>query len=174
MLRVPCGFESHEASFFRNRMKKQKSIKQTQIMTPRWAVKEMLDMLGVEKESPFTKDETFFFEPSCGDGEFLLEIVERGYSELRAHCDKKFPGNENNKEGALSEVLFKFYAIDIDEGIVVKARTRVHELVYSIMERDGIDDAKMAPILIAKTIQTHIEKKDFFEFFQDEKKRHLS
>ena len=50
----------------------------TEIFTPDWVVKEMCDLLQSEnvKEDVYRPESTFL-EPSCGDGNFVVEIYRR-------------------------------------------------------------------------------------------------
>lgn len=53
-------------------MNKQKSL--GQVYTPQWIVETILDLVGYNNEDVLEK---YIIEPSCGDGVFLLEIVQR-------------------------------------------------------------------------------------------------
>ena len=92
------------------------NLVQAQVFTPPWATNEMLDMVGGERLSDH---ETFFFEPTCGDGQMLLVMVERIYKALL----NKYQDHEK----AFCETLFKFYASELDEVLVPKARMRIYE-----------------------------------------------
>lgn len=60
----------------------------TEIFTPYWLVRDMCSLL--EKENPdvdvFAPERTFM-EPSCGDGEFVLEIYRRKLERCRDRND---------------------------------------------------------------------------------------
>lgn len=45
-----------------------------QVFTPTWIVSEILNLVGYNDDTILNK---YILEPSCGDGVFLLEIVER-------------------------------------------------------------------------------------------------
>lgn len=57
-----------------------------EVFTPEWVVNDMLDML--EKESPgcFATDKTFL-EPTCGDGNFVVEIMRRKFDLCQTRKD---------------------------------------------------------------------------------------
>lgn len=45
-----------------------------QVFTPTWIVSEILNLVGYNDDNILDK---YILEPSCGDGVFLMEIVER-------------------------------------------------------------------------------------------------
>lgn len=126
-----------------------KKLKQAQVFTPPWATNQMIDMLD---QNLLSNHETFFFEPTCGDGAMLVVIVERIFVEL----EKKY----NDKTKALADTLFKFYAIELDPELVPKARKRIYEWATSKIDRD-LSELEM--YLIAHSLQQSIENRDFFE-----------
>lgn len=132
-----------------NKERKMKKLEQTQIFTPSWSTNQMLDMLD---QTCFADHETFFFEPSCGDGAILVEIVERIFQELL----KKY----NDKEQALADTLFKFYAIELDARLVPLARTRIFDWAKGKVDREL---SALEQYLIAHSLQQSIENRDFFE-----------
>ena len=72
-------------------MKNNKNLKQAQVFTPSWVTNQLIDMLDQNLLSDY---ETFFFEPTCGDGAMLVVIVERIFNELL----KKYKNKEKKKE----------------------------------------------------------------------------
>lgn len=53
-------------------------IKHTaEIFTPTWLVQQMLDELQSNDPDIFTDQDKTFLDPSCGDGQFLTEVVIR-------------------------------------------------------------------------------------------------
>ena len=124
-------------------------------MTPPKVVKDMLDLLD-QKE--FEKKDTYWFEPSCGDGEFLLEILNRGYIALR----EKYKGEPFFKEKALAETILKIKAIDIDFEMVIKARTRMYKEIFKIHVDEKMDVQEFLTFLVAQVLVDMIQCKDFF------------
>ncbi len=58
----------------------------TEVFTPAWTVRNMCDML--ERESPGVFDpERTFLEPSCGEGNFVLEILRRKFQRCTCRQD---------------------------------------------------------------------------------------
>lgn len=91
-------------------------LAQAQVFTPPWVTNQMLDLIG---ESTLESPDSFYFEPTCGDGQMLIVMVERIYKALfRVYQDH---------EKAFCETLFKFYATELDESLVPKARMRIYE-----------------------------------------------
>jgi hypothetical protein len=124
-------------------------MKETQIFTPDWATNEMIDLLD---QKLLSDHETFFFEPSCGDGSMLVVIVERIY--------QSFLQKYQDKQKALADTLFKFYAIEIDPELVPKARMKIFQWAA---EKLGRELSEFESYLIAHQLQSSIECKDFFD-----------
>lgn len=125
-----------------------KKLKQGQIFTPPWVTNEMLDLIGGDKV--LSDDESFFFEPTCGDGQMLIVIVERIYKALLAKYD-------GDIEKALSETLFKFYASELDETLIPPARMRVWQFAAKEIKREL---SLFEQYLIAHQLQQSIECRD--------------
>lgn len=124
-------------------------LKPAQVFTPSNITNEMLDLID---QSRFADHETFFFEPSCGDGEMLVVILERIFNML----NEKY----QDKEQAMADTLFKFYAIELDDELVPKARMRIFEWVKVKLEREI---APFEMYMVARSLQQSIEHRDFFE-----------
>lgn len=50
----------------------------TEVFTPEWLVRDMCDILERESTDAFTPGKTFL-EPTCGDGNFVVEILRRKF-----------------------------------------------------------------------------------------------
>jgi hypothetical protein len=88
----------------------------TEVFTPDWLVKDMCDML--EREN--LEDDVFspwhtFLEPSCGDGNFVVEILKRKFSRCTCRTDYTI---------ALKSV----YGMDIQADNISECILRVTEL----------------------------------------------
>jgi type I restriction-modification system DNA methylase subunit len=134
-------------------MKKRKNLKEAQIFTPSKVTNQMLDMLD---QRVFEEHETFFFEPSCGDGAMLVVILDRIFNVLLIKY--------GDKSQALADTLFKFYAIELDESLVPKARTKIFNWAKEVMDRELSD---LESYLIARSLQQSIENRNFFEVMKD-------
>ena len=128
-----------------------KDLKQAQVFTPKSVTNEMLNLFD---QQIFSEDNTFFFEPTCGNGEMLVVILERIYQQLL----KKY----KDETQALADTLFKFYAIELDESLVVEARTKI--FVWIREKKETLTDFEA--YLVARLLQQNIEHKDFFEVME--------
>lgn len=61
----------------RKRQKSERVSKYGEVFTPEWLVKHMCDMLEEENGDAFKVLGRTFLEPSCGNGNFLVEILRR-------------------------------------------------------------------------------------------------
>ena len=122
------------------------NLKQAQVFTPEWVTNDMIDLLD---QSCLSDHETFFFEPTCGDGEMLVVIVERIYKALM----QKFGEHER----AFSETIFKFYATELDEELVPKARMRIFNWA---IKNAGRELTSLEQSLIALQLAQSIECRD--------------
>lgn len=120
--------------------------KNAEVFTPIFIVKKMIDELVKEAEdvNPFELGKTFL-EPSCGNGVFIGEIVQRKLS----NCYDIIHGLE-----ALKDV----YAVDIQPDNVQQARCQaLGQFVYWCLVHDyTLDNTKLnaATYIIDKNIVT--------------------
>ena len=63
-----------------------KSKRLGQVYTPKWVVDNILDLVEYKKGNIIDKH---IFEPSFGDGAFLVEIVKRFINEYKSITSKK-------------------------------------------------------------------------------------
>ena len=86
-------------------------IKQTaEIFTPTQLVQEMLDKLEEEDPTLFSDPTKIFLDNSCGDGQFLSEIIIRKME--RSEC-------------SLEQALSTTYGIELMEDNVIECRKRL-------------------------------------------------
>ena len=121
-------------------------LKQAQVFTPPHITNQMIDLLD---QSLLSRKDTFFFEPTCGDGEMLVVICERIYKSL-------FELYKDN-EKALSETIFKFYATELDAELVIKARMKIFKWAMEKLNREA---STFEQSLIALQIAQAIENRD--------------
>lgn len=132
-------------------------LKQAQIFTPKWVADEMLDLLDQEV---FCADETFFFEPTCGDGGILIPMLDRIYEVLlkKNGCQSR----------TIAETLHKFFAVELDEELVKQCRVKVWE--WAVNKAGSSPDYKMlCECLIANQIRDAVEHNDFFVVMREAK-----
>lgn len=86
----------------------------TEIFTPDWVVNEMCDCLLEENPDAFAPEKTFL-EPSCGDGQFVVEIYRRKLSRCHSRQDA---------ETAIASV----WAIEMQQDNMNECKARVRAL----------------------------------------------
>lgn len=123
-------------------------MSKTQIFTPPGTTNQMLDLL----DSALYADEgSFFFEPSCGNGQMLEVVLDR----MLASTTTKYGGDSAK---AMAETITRFYAVELDPELVIACRTRIYQWCVT----HCADTASFTRYLIARTLQNAIEHKDFF------------
>lgn len=113
-----------------------------EVFTPDWIVRNMLDLVGDVTHLP----ETTFLEPSCGNGNFLIQILDRKLATVFGR--HKRPGDA---EHHILRSVMSIYAVDIDGTNVSDSRARL---------LDRIDEAwpaafrrvKMTPVTRAAIV----------------------
>lgn len=95
---------------------KERVKKHGEVFTPIWVVNEMLDCL--EKESPdvFTDVTKTFLEPTCGTGNFVVEIYRRKLNVAK---------NDRNKA---EQALRSLWCIELLPDNMAECRQRVKDL----------------------------------------------
>jgi len=105
---------------------KDRIISHGEVFTPPWIVKKMVDLVGEYAD----RRETTFLEPTCGSGNFLVEILERKIS----RCKTQYQA---------LEALESLYGIDIMPDNVAECRARLGR----IMEEYGVEGMAVYRIL---------------------------
>lgn len=95
---------------------KQRIKKFGEVFTPIWVVNEMLDSLAKEDAGAFTDVGKSFLEPSCGNGNFVVEIYRR-----------KLNACKNDKAKA-EQALRSVWCIELLPDNMAECRRRVKEL----------------------------------------------
>ena len=97
-----------------------------EVYTPEWLVKDMCNML-TEEGNAFTRIDETFLEPSCGSGNFLVEILDRKL---------KLCKDYNDGLTALSTI----WGIDILPDNVAESKERMLN-IYKRYYGDGVEKA---------------------------------
>lgn len=114
-----------------------------QVFTPAWIVTEILDRIGYNSTDIIDK---YIFEPACGDGAFLVEIVERYISIcISLHI------SENEIIDRLERYVF---AVEIDKTQHQEAIEKLNKIVSSKLN-------------IQNPLHWKIYNQDFFDFYQN-------
>lgn len=137
-----------------------------QVMTPARVVKDMLNLLD---KNEFENLNTVFLEPSCGTGNFLLEIVKR---KIRAHKQ-----NVKSADDAYLLVLKSLQGIrgiDLDDKMVKYAQYRIGKFVQRWLRlwkpsfnAGELNHFILLDALIGQTIITTISQGNFLEMSKD-------
>ena len=94
-----------------------------EVFTPENIVKDMLDMDGV-RECSYSLDKTFL-EPSCGTGNFLVEIIARKLS-----CLDKIEKDDVDKWAmSMLQAVSTIYGVDIQGDNVEESRERMFDII---------------------------------------------
>lgn len=123
-----------------------------EVYTPHHIISEMLDMLEKEDSAIFTPRKTFL-EPACGDGNFLVAILERKLK----HC---------TSDTEIKIAVESLYGIDILADNVQEARKRMQELLpfdcTDILERNIVcgDFLKLETVWFLNSMQEREDKHD--------------
>ncbi len=105
---------------------KERISKYGEVYTPEWVVKKMCDMLPSDAWEAIEKT---FLEPTCGNGNFLVEILSRKLDLCK---------NEEDCYRALESI----YGIDILPDNVEESKKRMLDLVQSEFGVFIIEDAR--------------------------------
>jgi adenine-specific DNA-methyltransferase len=95
-----------------------------QVFTPTWIVSEILNLVGYNDDTILNK---YILEPSCGDGVFLLEIVER-------YIDIAIKNNFDEKD-IISNLEKYIYGVEIDTIEYQKSIQNLNNLVEKLFSK---------------------------------------
>lgn len=111
-----------------NSKSKDRVRKYGEVFTPPWVVKKMCDYLEENSPGAFWVDKTFF-EPACGTGNFLVEILLRKLAACK-HEDDFLPA------------LCSIFAIDLLPDNVAESRARMLSIFTAYCGKCYEEDAK--------------------------------
>lgn len=83
------------------------------------AEREVNEMLDLVKQQSYDLDSRFL-EPSCGNGNFLVAILQRKLKSLETHCRQ-----QKDYEYGILRALASIYGVDISEENIEEARERL-------------------------------------------------
>lgn len=104
---------------------KERVKKHGEVFTPEWVVKEMCDNLVEHGDKDVFMPEKTFLEPTCGTGNFLVEILERKLARCKDWND------------VLTSIQ-SIYGVDIMADNVEESRKRMFELAMKIVLEKNI------------------------------------
>ena len=109
-------------------IKSRKRVREiAEVYTANTQVKSMLDLAF----DTSNKIESRFFEPGCGNGNFLCEIILRKLSRV-----KQSYKNQKDLEFYSLLAITSVYGMDIDEENIIEARERILNLVSLFFEKN--------------------------------------
>lgn len=111
---------NNRQKFKKTGIKSQERVKKhAEVFTPGWCVRDMIEMI-IKNGEAFNKIDETFLEPSCGDGNFIIQILER-----KIHIvESLFPTKEQYKILTL-QCVSSIYGIDIMPDNINECKERV-------------------------------------------------
>ncbi len=106
---------------------KERVIDFGEVNTSEKDIKSMLDLVKQETE----RLDSRFLEPACGDGNFLIEVLNRKLEIL----EKKYRKNQYEFEKNLVVIICSIYGIDILEDNAQSARDRLFKRFIEVYEK---------------------------------------
>ena len=156
-------------------IKSKKRVKEFgEVFTPEHIVKQMCDYC----EPHISALDKKVFEPTCGNGNFLVEILRRKINSIppRVKNAKTHPRKNgvSKLEFYILHALSNIYAVDIQQDNVEESRDRMREIIYiftkgvktSIYFLNTVDEILKSNIILGDSLK---RKKDiiFFDFQPD-------
>jgi len=99
-----------------------------EVFTPTWLVEAMLDLT---KESD--RIESRFLEPACGNGNFLIRVLQRKL----AIVDLKSRKSSHNKENLALIAIMSIYGIELLEDNIIECRKRLLSVFADFIKIDS-------------------------------------
>lgn len=116
-----------------DKVEKDRVIKLGEVKTPEKIVKNILDLIGD------LNYKSRYFEPGCGDGNFLTQILDRKILEISKMQETKNHlknGYFENIEVKLIMALSSIYGVDIDETNIQKCRKRLEKNIFEYYQKN--------------------------------------
>lgn len=110
---------------------RQRVIDHGEVFTPRWMVDVMLDLVKDESE----RIDSRFLEPACGSGNFLIPVLERKLSTVKARYGKN---NFENEHFTLL-ALMSIYGIELLKDNTVECRANLLDTLSAFLRVSETD-----------------------------------
>lgn len=101
-----------------------------EVFTNKREVNNILDLIKTQALNP----KATFFEPACGNGNFLVEILNRKLEGLLSSLKSK-PNQEKLEFGIINS-LSGIYAIDIMPDNIIEAKTRLYFIIKEFLSNN--------------------------------------
>ena len=109
---------------------KQRVVDFGEVFTAEREVNAMLDLV---KDESFRIDATFL-EPACGDGNFLIKILERKIETV----NKLYKKNTLEYERNILRAVMSCYGVELQEDNTLACRKRLYEFASSLVHDDDV------------------------------------
>jgi len=117
-------------------------VKETaEVFTPPKLVKQMLDELGIDWDNP-PRDKKFL-DPTCGSGNFLVEVAKRGVP------------------------LEMIFGVDLMHDNILKTKERLRDIYKDKMSPEDIEFHLERNIIEADALDYHYEFYEHFDGFEE-------
>jgi hypothetical protein len=103
-----------------------------EVLTPAWLVDDMLDLVGDES----ARIDSRFLEPACGDGNFLVRVLDRKLSTTESRYGKS--AFEMRHQALLA--LMSIYGIEIQADNAADCRSRLLLIFREFLDLQSDDD----------------------------------
>ena len=155
-------------------IKSKKRVKKFgEVFTPEFIVKQMCDLC----EPTISRVDKKVFEPTCGNGNFLVEILNRKLNSVPDFYTK-IKKQKNSRSKKAQQEIYDFclilaisnvYAVDIQEDNVEESRKRLKEVIYKHIKNiknsffflEVIDEILSSNIIVGNTLTQKNELKFF-------------
>lgn len=116
-----------------------------EVFTPSDIVKQMCDLV----QEQCYEDDTSFFEPSCGTGNFLAEILSRKLHNIIENGE-----DDDVAQARFYTALGSIYGVDIQEDNVEVCRGRLLDMFKTIAKGAGVlISTSVTSVILASNIQ---------------------
>lgn len=115
---------------------KERVAEHGEVFTPKWLVDAMLELVDDEAQ----RIDSRFLEPACGNGNFLVEILQRKL----ATVEKKFGRNEFEKRNFSLLAIMSIYGVELLEDNTSDCRANLAGLFAKILNLQDGDELLLA------------------------------
>lgn len=133
---------------------KERVVDLAEVFTPSWLVDEMLDSIPSNSITPDSRT----LEPSCGNGNFLVEIVARKLQQIEIVKDS------TSNYFQIFKCLASTYGIDISSTNILEARGRISDLIEGFIKRYKLEqDSSIYLSSLNYVIEKNIVNADYLK-----------
>ena len=111
---------------------KQRVADHGEVFTPAWLIEAMLDLV----KSETSRIESRFLEPACGNGNFLVRVLERKFAAVAL----KFGRSDFNRRHYALLALMCTYGIELLEDNITECRANMLDVLVDFLKIKETDD----------------------------------